>query len=138
MSFNTIATCQQPGSIYAISNLVPYIAPYLEYAISIPIVIVLQSALLIHTIYQEYTKCNELRLALRILYIAIQVMGLYYTLMECVRFVIDPFIPLLRINHSCSFSGYSSKIMPSLYYGVYLYQILLRLQGSFKGIFAVT
>eukprot|EP00484_Ammonia_sp_Unknown_P020153 CAMPEP_0197035636 /NCGR_PEP_ID=MMETSP1384-20130603/13377_1 /TAXON_ID=29189 /ORGANISM="Ammonia sp." /LENGTH=355 /DNA_ID=CAMNT_0042465721 /DNA_START=126 /DNA_END=1193 /DNA_ORIENTATION=- len=90
--------------------------------------------------YHEYTKRsngqhNQIKLALRVCYLIIQIVGLYWTFIDLLRFVIDPHTLMLRNNVGCQITAYSPKLIPSVFYGCYLFQILFRLQNSFKDSF---
>ena len=106
-------------------------SPYLEFALGLPIIIVLQSTLLFHSLYHEHKYCRnreyqQISLQSRILYVVQQLVGLYWCLLNLIRYV------RLQTSVHC-FEAYSSRIVPFVYYGIYLYQILLRLYASFKG-----
>ena len=47
--------------------------------------------------------------------------------------MIDPHFLIFRGNIGCDIAAFSPKMVPMMYYAVYLYQILLRLDCSFKG-----
>ena len=108
-------------------------APYLEFATGIMMAILFQSLLLIHSLYHEFKhRHNEehqrICIQSRILYILLQLTGLYWTILDLFRFVI---LPQSTTCHAIE--AYSSKILPAVYYLIYLYLILLRLNSSFKG-----
>ena len=116
----------------------PFTGPFLEFIIGIPIFIILQLSLLFHSIYHELSyRDNEVYQQVsrqsRILYISLQLIGLYWTIIDLFRLIIDPHTHISRGNTSCDILGYSPLIVPAPYYLVYLYQILLRLDLSFKG-----
>eukprot|EP01084_Bolivina_argentea_P029656 55065_1 len=115
-------------------------AAFLEFGISIPVFIILQLTLLFNTIYHEYiqrndTKYQSISLKLRVLFIVLQLIGLFWTIVDLFGFVIDPFTLMLRDNTGCDLTAYSPQIVPILYYGIYLYQVLLRLELSFADSF---
>ena len=107
--------------------------PYLPNAVVVPTIICFQSSLLFHSLYHEIKhhhnkESQKIFLQQRILYIVLQLTGLYWTILDLFRFVILP----TRINCN-AIEAYSPKILPILYYLIYLYQIFLRLNTSFKG-----
>jgi len=51
------------------------------------------------------------------------------------RYSIDPHTHMLRNNGSCKFIAYFCYYIPVMFYSVYLYQIQMRLELSFKGSF---
>eukprot|EP01084_Bolivina_argentea_P084888 153473_1 len=113
-----------------------YETPYLEYAISLPLVILLQFLLLSNSIYHEYSEHNNnIALITRILYIILQLIGISWTLMDFFRLVIDPHSPILRDNIGCDITSWASKLIPLIYYAIYLHQILIRLKVSFQNSF---
>ena len=110
---------------------------YLEQAIFIPLFIALQLTLLCHTIYEYYKYRNhasfqKISKSSRTLYIVLQIIGLSWTLFDSFRFVIDPVALILRNNIGCDIVGTAPYYIIGPYYAVYLYQILLRLQASFR------
>eukprot|EP01084_Bolivina_argentea_P084887 153472_1 len=113
-----------------------YESPYLEYAISLSLVIFLQFLLLINSIYHEYSKHNKkIALISRILFIILQLTGLSWTIMDFLRLVIDPYTSIIRNNIGCGITSWVSKTFTTIYYAIYLHQILLRLELSFQNSF---
>eukprot|EP01083_Nonionella_stella_P041419 112314_1 len=115
-----------------------YTGSYWTYVVILPLVIVIQLFLLSHAIYHEYTKRNnkkfqKISLRTRIAYLLLQCIGLYWTVVELFRLVIDPASLVMQEGVGCQFAAYTPKTAPPLFYSVYLYQIVLRLQSSFKG-----
>eukprot|EP01083_Nonionella_stella_P117745 351217_1 len=105
----------------------PFTAPYLEFGLLAPIFISLQLALLFHSLWNEYKHSTSplihvtkrTKSILRILFITIQLAGLWWTI--------------------CDLLPHTPRILSITYYGLYLYQILLRLTLSFKNtIFTVS
>lgn len=103
------------------------------------IIILLMLVLLIHTIAQRGCRSKS-----RVdggreghmmygLYIVLQLVALYWLITDCLRYSIDPHTSILRGSFLCKFSAYSSYYIPGIFYGLYLYQILLRLDTSFRG-----
>mmetsp|Transcript_14678 Transcript_14678/g.13178 ORF Transcript_14678/g.13178 Transcript_14678/m.13178 type:complete len:462 (-) Transcript_14678:219-1604(-) len=113
-----------------------FVVPYLEYAVFIPIFLVLQLLLLIYTIHKEYKKekyLQDVSIVVRFSFIALQLSGIYWSIIDLLRFVIDPQQGLMQNNEAlCSIVAYSPKIIVIIYYGVYLHQIFYRLDVSFK------
>ena len=110
---------------------------WLEFIIFTPIIIILQLSLLTHTIRHEIKSRNnkvyqQLSIKSRFLYISLQIIGLWWVTSDSFRFVIDPPTHILRDNIGCKIVSYGPKMMPSIYYLCYLWQILLRLKLSFK------
>eukprot|EP01083_Nonionella_stella_P071922 193533_1 len=110
---------------------------YLEFAVTLPIIIISQLFLLFKTIHTEYTQRNstpykKISKELRILFIALQCIGLSWTVVDFIRLVIDPFTMVLRNNMHCAAVAFAPKVLPVIYYGVYCYQVLIRLISSFK------
>merc|ERR1719242_2679998 len=115
-----------------------FTGPYLEFAIAIPLFLILQLVLLSHSIHQERSNPNQQRISfkLRILYIALQLVGIYWTILDAFRLLIDPVTTSPRSSDViCHIMAYSPKIIPAPYYLLYLLQILLRLESSFRGSF---
>eukprot|EP01084_Bolivina_argentea_P103281 185021_1 len=113
---------------------------YLEFAITLPICIMLQLILFANSIYYEYRnqkksgpKKTVMKLRLRLTFIFLQLSGLYFTIVELFRFVIDPPTSTLQNSIFCDILAYSPKLITAIYYGCYAYHILLRLELSFKG-----
>ena len=105
-------------------------------ALMIPILIILQLSLLSQTIYFEYTKriqCKKVKVQSRLLYISLQIIGLSWTFNDLFRFVLDPRYNIIYNNFLCVITAYLPKLIPSIFYGVYLYQILTKIQKSFAG-----
>ena len=118
-----------------------YTAAYLEYAITIPILLILQFGLLIHTLYNERNirqkrktsrKKGKYWLSLRILFLALQCIGILETVNTLMRLVIDPPLQTFQDTIICDIVAYYPKISLPIYYAIYLMQILLRLHLSFK------
>ena len=115
-------------------------APYTELAISLILFLILQLWLLLHTLYYErksYKKHQEIqrtKLSIRISYTLLQLCGLYWIIIDILRFLIDPYFQFLQNNSlSCGIAAYSPKIIVIIYFAIYLHQILLRLELSFRG-----
>ena len=112
-----------------------YTDPFYLYIISIGIVFILQLLLFVHTIYTEISQqendedcARNLRL-MRILYVVIQILALYWIFMGIITseppsFIVeDPF---------CGITAYSVYYIPGLFYGGYLIQMLYRVESAFK------
>ncbi len=115
-----------------------FTASYLEYAVAIPIFIILQLALLINTILNECknSKRRSSKIqSLRILFIMLQLVSLLELCNDLARFVIDPYTLMFRDNILCDMVAIAPKLIVTIYYGIYLLQILLRLHLSFKNSF---
>eukprot|EP01084_Bolivina_argentea_P059705 109061_1 len=111
----------------------PFPVPYLEYAILLPVFILLQLLLLCHSVY--HTKKSFDR-KVRISFFALQICGMIWILNDILRFVVDPQTLILQNNPTfCNIVGYIPKLIVVVYYGIYLYQLLLRLEVSFKDSF---
>eukprot|EP01084_Bolivina_argentea_P316180 547994_1 len=111
---------------------------FFEFAVFLPIIIFLQITLLIHTIYNEFIKHgnyskNKTERLLKILFLMMQLTGLYWAVEDMCRFVIDPFTHIFRQNVLCELSAISPKFISFLYYAIFLLFILFRLKISFKG-----
>lgn len=112
--------------------------PYLAIAISLPLFIILQLLLLIISICQQLKlKANndrdkaEISLKSRLLYITLQCIALIWTLVDLLRAVIDPHTRILnQEDFSCQIYAFIPKIIPILFYVLYLYQIMSRLETS--------
>eukprot|EP01084_Bolivina_argentea_P194130 333042_1 len=130
--------CVDPENKITISN-----APFLELAILMPILLIILLTMLSITLYNEYTKRNDptftkVTKKLRIPYIALQLIALYWLIIDFIRLTIDPLTstPQQQANSiGCDLMAWSPKILPLIYYFTYLYQVLLRLELSFKGSF---
>ena len=96
-------------------------------------VILLQFLLLFHSLYHELKnrhdpKYQQISLQSRILYIVLQLVAIYFTILDLLRYVI-----LGQTHHCLAIEAYSPRIVGVVYYLIYLYHILLRLNASFKG-----
>ena len=61
-------------------------------------------------------------------------MSFLWPILQLFRFVIDPIYEVLQHNDfSCRFMAFIPKTVTNIFYGIYLYQILLRLKKSFQG-----
>ena len=124
--------------------------PFLEYAISLPLFMILQLSLLIISIYYEtiihrnrsFKQIIQIPFKSRFLYILLQCIGLCWTITDLFRKIIDPHIGIMSNNYNeldhsnitlCEIIAYIPKAIPVPYYVVYLYQILLRIQSAFQG-----
>ena len=114
-------------------------APYTELAISIPLFLILQLYLLYHTLHYEcksYKKHEEItrtKLSIRISYVLLQLSAVYWFINDINRFLLDPFFKYVQKQEIfCGWVAYSPKIIIILYFALYLHQILLRLQLSFR------
>lgn len=93
-----------------------------------------QLLLLIHSLHIEWSKRNDpnfqiLSTQSRLGYIILQCLALYWTTSDLVRYIIDPLESFLPNTIGCVVLTYSTKLIPSLFYMVYLYLVLLRLQN---------
>ena len=123
----------------------PFEGLYLEFAVACPLFIVLQSGLLIFTIRHEiknrhnekYLETNQLKT--RLLYILLQFIGLMWMITDLFRFVIHPQNNALKNGEyiGCQLVAHIPKGMPVPFYSIYLYQILLRMDASFRGIIII-
>ena len=105
-------------------------------AIAISIGVLLQSSLFLHAIYNHCIKHRdgENQTAKHaVLYMILVVLGLYFLIIDTLRFVIDPYLPFSRHSILCDVFAYSVRIAPFYFYCCYLLQILFRLEVSFKG-----
>eukprot|EP01083_Nonionella_stella_P108169 314305_1 len=110
---------------------------WVEIPISILPVIILQVLWLCHTVRTEYIvhktmHPNKSYKFQRILHLSLQIIGLCWTISDVFCFIIDPHTLILRNNIGCYIVAYIPKVVPGVYYGLYLYQILLRLESSFR------
>ena len=99
--------------------------------------VILQTLLLIKTLHNEHTERKNKKfkgvLVMRILFIFIQVVALYWLIVDIFRMSIDPFTKILQNGIGCKITAYSIMYLPGLFYGGYLYHICERLATSFKG-----
>ena len=72
---------------------------------------------------------------MRILYIVMQIVALFWLVMDSLRLSIDPNTGSHMIQHPliCKITAYVQYWPPTIFYGCYLFQILLRLDTSFAG-----
>ena len=90
--------------------------------------------LLAHSLFIECSKRNDpnfqiLSTQSRAGYIVLQCLALYWTTGDLIRYVIDPLQSFLPNTMGCVILTYSTKLITSLFYMVYLYLILLRLEN---------
>ena len=109
----------------------------MEFAAALPLIILLQIVLFLHTIYNEYIlrksrtsgHVDAQSSRLRNLYVLLQIVGLFWTIVDVVNYgQID-----MRSDIACNVTAFIPKFMPTIFYGLYFIQILLRLRRSFKG-----
>eukprot|EP01084_Bolivina_argentea_P271981 462959_1 len=116
----------------------PYQGSYLELAIFLPILTILQFALLYHTILNEFIKNqtkNRTQRILKILFLSLQLIFIIILILDSFRWIIDPYSLILRDNISCDMLAISPKVLIPLYYEMYCLFIIIRLYSSFKGSF---
>eukprot|EP01083_Nonionella_stella_P192734 712248_1 len=114
---------------------------FIEIILFLIIYMFLQLLLFAQTMFQEYQIHHRTRerrhkpqLSIRAVFIALQVTGFYFTLIDLLRYVLDPYTHFAQNNaSSCSLLAYSPKVSSIIYYGLYLISILLRLETSFRG-----
>eukprot|EP01083_Nonionella_stella_P293553 998360_1 len=117
---------------------------WIEIPLSLIPVILIQIIWLCHTFHAEHmmkktrnttpNKFTGYKFQRSILYILLQIIGLCWTINDVFVFIIiDPHTLILRHNIGCYIVAYIPKTVPWIYYILYLYQILLRLEASFKG-----
>ena len=124
-----------------------YTGSYLQYLIGIPIFIIVQTILLTYSIYNEclrkQSKSKKSAYKLRISSILLQTIALSWYINDLLRFIIDTNISskytsstsntnILQHPIPCNILSYTPKLMPIIYYTLYLYQILIRLAESFR------
>lgn len=105
---------------------------FVEQVLSNGLVIVLQISLLIHGVFKTIKPMPSQSRRLWIAYLVLILVGLCWTLGDFFHYVIDPHTLILQDNVGCDIVAYLPKLSPFLYYGLYLSQILLRLQLSFE------
>lgn len=110
----------------------PNIMPFLFEAIFIGLFALIFLVLLTHSLYIEWSKRKDQNFQIlstqsRAGYIALQCLALYWTTSDLIRYIIDPLTSFLPNTIICIVLTYSSKIIPGLFYTVYLSLILLRL-----------
>ena len=103
--------------------------------VTIPIFITIQSAILFHTIrHQIQNQTNRQIVSARVCYIVLQICGLYWTICDLFRYVIDCSFSILQSNIGCDVVAFSVKLItPSIFYSTYLFAILQRMESSFTG-----
>eukprot|EP01084_Bolivina_argentea_P168341 291962_1 len=113
--------------------------PYTELAISVILFMILQILLLYHTLHFEYKNCKKkgaitgTKFSIRTTFIALQLVGFYFTFNEFLRFIIDPYLQFIQTSaFSCTWIAYSPKIITIIYFAIYLLNVLLRLELSFR------
>lgn len=93
--------------------------------------------LVIHTLYNERAQRKKSKFkrvrGMHSLYFALQIVALYWLIVDLFRFSIDPFTQILQNSVFCKIAAYSLNYLPGIYYGLFLSQILHRLVTSFKG-----
>lgn len=121
--------------------------PYLEYAVALPLFMILQLSLLIISFYYEsiiqrnrsFKEIIKIPFKSRFLYILLQCIGLCWTITDLFRKIIDPHLGIINKDYnsdkitSCAIIAYIPKLIPVPYYIVYLYQVLMRIESAFQG-----
>eukprot|EP01084_Bolivina_argentea_P319152 553584_1 len=113
-------------------------APFLSYAVSLGIFIPLQILLSINTLKYECsrTEKHSIKKSLNYSFIALIIVGLYWFIVDLLRFVIDPHLLLLQNNNIlCMIVAYSPKMIPFVYFTLVFHQLIYRLETSFRGSF---
>ena len=64
-----------------------------------------------------------------------QAVGLFWTLCEFIRMVIDPVTFIISPNILCTVFVYISEMMPLIYFAIFQWQIMIRLEASLVGTF---
>jgi len=108
---------------------------FVEFSVFLPIVLLLELALFVRSICIEIRirKSGQQRVKrLRTLFYVLQMVALYWMIMDLFIYVFDPLTGILRNTIGCDMA-LSPKIVPAVYYTVYMFQIVLRLDFSFKG-----
>ena len=108
--------------------------PYHYEAICTNLFILFFLSLLTHSLYIECSRRNDPNFQIlsthsRLGYIALQCLALYWTISDLIRYIIDPLLSILPNTIACEVLTYSTTLIPGLFYTVYLYLILLRLQN---------
>ena len=70
---------------------------------------------------------------MRFLYLSMQIVAIYSLVQGLLRIAIDPHTMIFRTSSWCKILSYSRFYCPGIFYGLYLFQILLRLSASFHG-----
>lgn len=125
-----------PGEGQGYCEQKTFVVPYLEYVVFIPIFLTLQLLLLFNTIHKEYKKkkyLQDVSSVVRFSFITLQLSGIYWSIIDFLRFVVDPHQNIMQNNSVlCNIVAYSPKIIVIIYYGTYLHGIFYRLDVSFK------
>ena len=98
------------------------------------LIICLLLALFTHSLYIEWSKRNDpnfqiLSTKSRVGYILLQYLALQWSVSDFIRYDIDPKESFLPNTLGCILLTYSSPIIGGLFYTVYLYLVLLRLEN---------
>lgn len=108
-----------------------------KFIIICSIFLLLHILLLTHSFYHEYIRRNSKRFAkvkvMRWMYIGMQGIALIWIIIYMLVFGIDPHTPVIRNTFLCDLSAYSLCYIPGIFYGIYLFQLVLRLEVSFQG-----
>mmetsp|Transcript_58133 Transcript_58133/g.92349 ORF Transcript_58133/g.92349 Transcript_58133/m.92349 type:complete len:367 (+) Transcript_58133:37-1137(+) len=99
--------------------------------IAVAPIILLQLLLFCQTIYQEYTKRNTKAFRHILMYIALQICGLVWSINDLLKFVIAPYLPYTP-SIQCTITTSIPRIDAVFYYFFYVYIILSRLYYIFK------
>ena len=90
----------------------PSTVPFQVDAIFIPLFIIVQSALLAHSLSIEWSRHFQTK----VLFIILQLLALYWTVMDLIRYIIDPLYPFLPHTLGCPFLASSVRVIPGLFY----------------------
>ena len=107
---------------------------YYDFLISIPLFVTLQAALAVRETIYHYRYRERLRkipLLSRIAYILLVFVGLSWSFVDLFRFLIDPQISVFPGTPACDILVYFVKTLPGIFYGLYLFCILVRLETAF-------
>eukprot|EP01084_Bolivina_argentea_P251950 422775_1 len=125
-----ISSCQQDTSTES----------YMELVVSLPVFIILHVLLFGNTMFYEWKSYKKNRgikrkkLGTRISFIFLQLNAIYFMITELLRTVIDPLNKFAQRNGTiCFYLALNTKIFLIMYYGIYMIQILLRLEMAFHG-----
>lgn len=112
----------------------PNNTPMIQDTIIMSLLILTLCCLLTHSLYTEFSERNDLNSEIlsiksRVGYIVLQCLALYWVTSDLIRFIIDPLHSFLPNTFGCIFLTYSATMVPGVFYTVYLYLILLRLEN---------
>ena len=113
--------------------------PYLAYGICLGILIPLQLLICFTTFKYECARSKNqplfaIKKPLTYSFVALVITGLYWYIIDLFRFLIDAQTSFVQDNRIfCTICAYSPKLLPFIFFTLVFYQLIYRLEISFRG-----